>query len=181
MKEVALNVSRIGFQGFFSDLWKSFVSNVLKKVNISQGLCFVVLSLTACTHPMIGKVLPAANYPQFTSGTNGHHLVNFERGIANLDYDWFINQEENSLTLIGIYKINTTEWTAFTSSLYKCGQVTIAVILLDKDYEIVKVETIFFPIDADTTIEKTNRFSKTFPYNGEYKFVTFKLMYKGLY
>jgi hypothetical protein len=55
------------------------------------------------------------------------------------------------------------------------------VFLLDKNYEIVKVETIFCPIDADTTIGKTNKFSKTFPYNSEYKFVTFKLMYEGLY
>ena len=130
---------------------------------------------------MIGKTLPAANYPQFTSGSNGHHNINFERGIAGLDYEWSINNEKTSITLIGNYNVNTSVWHSITNSPYKSGKLIISAFLLNENYEILKVETIFIPIDPDTKLGKENTFSKIFPFNKEYKFITYEIRYEVSY
>ena len=143
-------------------------------------LIMLFLALTACTHSMTGKILPPANYPQFAGGTNGHHIIKFREGIAKLDYDWFINNQENTLTLIGTYDFNFPGGEFYTRASYKWGNVTISAFLLDKNYKVLKVEQLYFPIDPDTELkEQKNPFKMTFPYNQDYKFITFEIRWEG--
>jgi hypothetical protein len=126
-------------------------------------------------------VLPAANYLQFAGGTSGHHRIQFKKGIATLEYDWHINSENNILALDGSYEILTGEWELMKKFPTKSVRLMIEAYFLNSAYEIVKVERIFFPIDEDTDIDKEKRFERTFPFNRDYKYITFKLWYKGYY
>lgn len=69
-----------------------------------------------------------------------------------------------------------TEWNAFANSLYKYGQMTISVLLLNAIIKGVKIEQVFIPIDSDTKLVKankfTNEFKRTFPFNKVYKYLT---------
>lgn len=147
--------------------------------NCLRFILFVAsFTLIACADPMLGKKLPFAPYPQFTNDKVGHHLIPFEDGKALLKYDWLINSEENTLTLKGTFSINAFEWEAFTKSPYRLGEVVISAFLLNQNYEIIKVENFLFYIDDNVEAETENEFTKTFPFNKEYKFITFQLMFK---
>lgn len=137
-----------------------------------------LLLLGGCTDPMLGKKFPPGSYPQFINGKIGHHLIPFEDGKAVLEYDWFMNSEENTLTLKGNFSINAFEWEAFTKSPYRLGEVIISAFLLNQNYEVIKVENFLFYIDHNVELRAENEFKKTFPFNKEYKFITFRLMFQ---
>ena len=137
------------------------------------------LTLIACTDPMLGKKLPIGNYPQFSNGTNGHHQVAFERGMAKLEYDWHINNDANTLTFDGVCYIYTADWKAFGASSDKDGSMAVSAYILNKNYEVVEVVSFFFPFGPETPVKEKTKINKTIPYNGDYKFVTYRIWYEG--
>jgi len=185
MNEVVVELLTHEIHNSFLTCWRYFVCKAQKNGKIIISLLLVSLALTACTHPMVGKTLPPATGLLYISGYKGDHIVKFEGGEAELDYNWFINKEENNLTLIGTFSAYDNEWKAFANSLYKYGQMTISVLLLNANLKVIKVEQIFIPIDSDINLVRGNKFTsefeKTFPFNKEYKYLTFQVNLRGLY
>ena len=155
------------------------MNEVLQKLLLVFWVIFLC-TVSACTHPMTGKMLPPANYPQFVNGTSGHHIIKFKKGIAKLDYDWFINNQENTITLIGTYDFDFPGGKFYTRASYKWGSVTINAFLLDKNYKVLKVEQLYFPYESDTELkEQKNPFKMTIPYKQDYKFISFEMRWEG--
>ena len=50
------------------------MNEVLKRFLLITFIPFIVIS---CSHPWLGKTLPVANYPQFTSEMRGYHSILF--------------------------------------------------------------------------------------------------------
>ncbi len=139
----------------------------------------LLFSFTACTHSMIGKTLPVRNYPQFENKAYGHHLVKFEKGKAELEYDWTINQVNNMCTLKGTYNIYSADWKAVTYSSYQTGRLVIEIYILNNKYEVVRIEQVVIQIDERTY--ESNKFEKTFLYKPEYKYLSYKILFSAQY
>ena len=96
------------------------MKEVLQKLLL---LIFCSILTTSCAHPWMGKTLPAAQYPQFSPGLEGHHTIPFEGGQVTLDYDWFINEERNHIRLDGTFEINSPEWKYMINSTFKDANI----------------------------------------------------------
>ena len=58
--------------------------------------------------------------------------------------------------------------------------MTINAFLLDKNYTVLKVEQLYFPIEPNTDLkEQKNPFKKIIRYNQDYKFITFEIRWEG--
>lgn len=101
-------------------------------------VAFCSILSSSCTHPWIGKTFPAAHYPQFSPGLEGHHTIPFEGGQVLLDYDWFTNEEKDRIWLDGTYKINDPNWNdLFKTSKFREGTIFSEMFLLDQNYKII--------------------------------------------
>lgn len=155
---------------------ESIILNSFNQRNIVKLISSaMLLTLTACASPMIGRALPERNYPNFTNGTKGYHYISFERTIAELEYDWHINAEDSTLNLKGHYEILSGLWEL--KYPLKKVKLTLEAYLLNENYEIVEVEYIYHVLYEDRDFEKEIKIDKTFPYKQEYKYITFKLSY----
>lgn len=154
------------------------MNEVLQKLLLVLAISSLSV-ISACTHSMIGQTQPAGNYPYLGSGEYGHHIVEFERGAAELDYYWTINRENATLTFQGTFNIYGADWKAVTNAPWQSGKLIIELFLLNNNYQVIEVERIFIPID-DTTYEE-NEFKRTFPYRSEYKYVSYRMSYSAEY
>ena len=159
---------------------KSFAMIVsLKKCAATLVFSSLLLTLTACSSPMIGRMFPKGDYPNFTNGTKGYHYIPLYRGFAELEYEWYIDSEDNTLNLKGHYEILPGQW-EFKYPL-KTIYLTFEAYLLNENYEIVEVEYIYHVLYEDQDFGKKQVIDKTFPYKQEYKYITYKLSYEGDY
>ena len=181
MSRVTFEIFTNCFTKTASACWGFFPISSFKKWGYILKLIpsFMLLALTACASPMVGKLLPEGNYQSFTNGIKGHHYIPLYGGFAELDYDWHINAEDNTLNLKGHYEILPGKW-EFKYPL-KTIYLTIEAYVLNGSYEIVEVEYIYHVLYEDQDFGKKQIIDKTFPYKQEYKYIDFKLSYEGDY
>lgn len=132
-----------------------------KKVLIAALSLCVLLSVTACTSPYVGKKYPDSNLPKIEQG----HIAG-RVGEVLLDYNISIDDQQKIMTVVGTVQLSSTEFTA----TWDVDSINLYFLFLNKEKVILTKDNIFVNTDGNVADDKIP-FKGSFKYRPEYTYV----------
>ncbi len=133
-----------------------------KKIFMSALILCVLLSVTSCTSPYVGKKFPNNNFPRIDQENVAGQL-----GEIYLDYNISIDDQQKTMKVVGAVKLNSQRYT----SSWDVDSINLYFFFLNDEKVILTKENIYVNTDgnfADDLIP----FKGSFKYRPEYTYVT---------